>query len=292
MWLLLYVDDMVLTGNNPSLSQHFITALGHQFEFKDLGPQNYVLGLQVNDNATGMHLSQVVYAHDLLQRANMLERKPSSTPVAAKLTLSAHDGMPLSSPTEYRMLVGCLQFLTLTPPDISFAVNNFAQFISNPLSTHMMAVKRILPFTLKAPFMKGLLRPQGISSRISAYSDSDWAWCVDTRRSTTDYLIYHGTNLVSWCSKKQPTVSRSSAESKYRALSHACAETSWLTYLFHELRVCIHFPVYLHCDNLSATYMAANPVFHAQRHHIETRLPFCTGMSGAGQPPSSVSPLR
>lgn len=269
IWLLLYVDDIVLTGNTSSLLHHFITALGHEFELKDLGPLQYFLGLQVTTTAHGLHLSQVKYAHDLLQKANMLECKPCSTPVAPKLSLSSGDGEPLHFPTKYCMLVGCLQYLTLTRLDISFAVNNVAQYMSNPLSTHMLAVKRILRYVKGTLDLGLLIRPQLISSCISAYSDADWAWCVDTRRSTTGYLIYLGTNLVSWCSKKQPTVSHSSAESEYLALSHACAETTWLTYLLQELGVRTHFPVYLHCDNLSATYLAANPVFHARRRHIE-----------------------
>ncbi|KAM2512647.1 hypothetical protein PS1_036897 [Malus domestica] len=197
MWLLLYVDDIVLTGNNPSLLQHFITALGHVFELKDLGPLHYFLGLQVSTKALGMHLTQAKYAYDLLNKANMLECKPCSTHVAAKLSLSAHDGVPLSSPTEYRMLVGCLQYLTITRPDISFAVNNVAQYMSNPLSTHLLAVKRILRY-VKGTLDQGLLlRPQPTSSRLFAFSDADWAGCVDTRRSTTGYLIYHGAKLVS-----------------------------------------------------------------------------------------------
>lgn len=199
----------------------------------------------------------------------MLECKPSSTPLAAKVSLSSHDGRLLSSPTEFRMLVGCLQYLTLTRPGISFAVNSVAQYMSDPRLPHLLAVKRILRY-IKGTMDQGLLlRPQPLSARISAYSDTDSAGCVDTRRSTTGYLIYHDTNLVSWSSKKQPTVSKSSAESEYRALSHACAETTWLTYLFYELGVSTQFPIYLYCDNLSATYMAANPVFYALTKHIE-----------------------
>lgn len=109
--------------------------------------------------------------------------------------------------------------------------------MNNPLSTHMLAVKRILRYVKDTIDQGLLLHPHPTSSRIFAYSDADWAGCVDTRRSTTGYLIYHGANLVSWCFKKQPIVSGSSAESEYRALSHACAETTWLTYLLHELGV-------------------------------------------------------
>ncbi|XP_050117649.1 uncharacterized mitochondrial protein AtMg00810-like [Malus sylvestris] len=194
----------------------------------------------------------------------MVECKPCSIPVAAKTSLSANDGQLLSSPTEFRALVSCLQYLTLTRRDISFAVNTVAQFMASLCQPHLLAVKRILRY-IKGSLTHGLLlRPQPVPSRISAYSDADWAGFVNTRRSTTGYLIYHGSNLVSWCSKKQPTVSKSSAESEYRALSHACSETTWLSYLFYELGIATQFPIHLYYDNLSTTYMAANPVFHAR----------------------------
>ncbi|CAL9010097.1 unnamed protein product, partial [Prunus brigantina] len=196
------------------------------FDIKDLGPLSYFLGLQVLHQNGTLHINQLKYAHDLLQNANLLNSKPASTPLAAKVLLSVSDGALISNPTEYRELVGSLQYLTLTRPDISFAVNTVAQFMN-------------------------------------------WAGCPDSRRSTTGYVITLGTNLISWCSKKQPTVSRSSTESEYRALSHACAETNWLCSLLHELGVRLRFPVQLFCDNLSTTYMAANPVFHARTRHIE-----------------------
>lgn len=269
LFLLLYVDDIVLTGSDSGLLNQFITSLGHAFDIKDLGPLTYFLGLHVHYSHDCLHLSQQKYAHDLLHRHQMLDCKPTSTPLAAKTPLTAADGDLLSFPTAYREVVGCLQYLTITRPDLAFAVNTVAQFMSTPRSSHMIAVKRILRY-LKGTIDFGLtLRPQSLSTRISAYSDADWAGCPDSRRSTTGYLIYLGSNLISWCSKKQPTVARSSTESDYRSLAHACAETAWLSSFLVELGVHLQFPVHLHCDNLSATYLAANPVFHARTRHIE-----------------------
>ncbi|CAL9021646.1 unnamed protein product, partial [Prunus brigantina] len=269
IFLLLYVDDIVVTGSDSTHLQQFISLFGAHFDIKDLGPLSYFLGLQVLHQNGTLHINQLKYAHDLLQKANLLNSKPASTPLAAKVLLSVSDGALISNPTEYRELVGSLQYLTLTRPDISFAVNTVAQFMSAPRTPHLVAAKRILRY-IKGTIDLGLsFTPQPAAARLSAYSDADWAGCPDSRRSTIGYVITLGTNLISWCSKKQPTVSRSSTESEYRALSHACAETNWLCSLLHEPGVRLRFPVQLFCDNLGTTYLAANPVFHARTRHIE-----------------------
>ncbi|KAB2629407.1 hypothetical protein D8674_034202 [Pyrus ussuriensis x Pyrus communis] len=238
---LLYVDDIVLTGNASSLLQTFIAVLGKEFELKDLGRLHYFLGV---------------------------ECKPCPTPVAAKTSLSATSGSPLPDASLYRQIVGSLQYLTLTRPDISFAVQTVAQFMGRPTTDHMDAVKRILRY-LKGTLGMGItFTPSAQPFQLAAYSDADWAGCPDTRRSTTGFCVYLGNNLISWCAKKQRTVSRSSAEAEYRALAFACADTIWILSLLHELRLPVRLPVLMHCDNFSATYMAANPVFHARTKHI------------------------
>ncbi|CAL2229116.1 unnamed protein product [Prunus armeniaca] len=241
---------------------------GH-FDIKDLGPLNYFLGLQVLHKDGTLHINQLKYAHDLLQKANLLNSKPASTPLAAKVLLSVSDGAIISNPTEYCELIGSLQYLTFTRLDISFAINIVAQFMSAPRASHLVAAKRILRY-IKGTIDLGLtFTPQTAAARLSAYSDADWAGCLNSRRSTTGYVITLETNLISWCSKKQPTVSRSSTESEYRTLSHACVETTWLCSFLHELGVRLRFPVQLFRDNLSTTYMATNPIFHAHTRHIE-----------------------
>ena len=130
MILLLYVDDIVLTGSDSSLLSTFISTLGVEFEIKDLGPLHYFLGIEVTSLHSGIHLSQTRYTVDLLNRSSMTDCKPCSTPVSAKTQLSTLEGEPLSDLTEYRRLVGSLQYLTLTRPDIAFAVHHVAQFMS------------------------------------------------------------------------------------------------------------------------------------------------------------------
>ncbi|XP_050368826.1 uncharacterized mitochondrial protein AtMg00810-like [Argentina anserina] len=268
-FFLLYVDDIVVTGSDDGLLQSFIDALGRGFDIKDLGSLHYFLGLQVTPQDKGIHISQLKYTYDLLVKHDMLLSKPVSTPMSSKAVLTATEGDFLSNPSTFREIVGSLQYLTITRPDIAFAVNSISQFMSQPRTPHLIAAKRILRY-IKATLDHVLFfGPQHQPTFLAAYADADWAGCPDSHRSTSGYLVYLGTNLVSWCSKKQPTIARSSAESVYRSLSHASAESTWLAFLLYELGANIQYPIHLYCDNLSATYVASNPVFHARTKHIE-----------------------
>ncbi|KAI5337531.1 hypothetical protein L3X38_016802 [Prunus dulcis] len=268
MILLLYVDDIVLTGSDSNHLRTFIHRLGIEFEIKDLGRLHYFMGVEVSYLPDSVHLTQNKYTLALLKRSNLLECKPATTPTASKTSLSSSHGSPLLDPTPYRQLVGALQYLTFTRPDISYAVQHVSQFMGSPTDVHFEAVKRILRY-LKGTLRSGLpIHLSPVPSLLVAYSDADWAGCPDTRRSTTGYCVFLGKTLISWSAKKQRTVSRSSADAEYRALAHACADTIWIQSLLHELHFSLSKPVLLHCDNLSATYMAANPVFHSRTKHV------------------------
>ncbi|KAI5349105.1 hypothetical protein L3X38_001992 [Prunus dulcis] len=173
VFLLLYVDDIVVAGSDSTHLQQFISLLGGHFDIKDLSPLIYYLGLQVLHKYGTLHINQLKYAHDLLHKANLLNSKPASTPLAAKVRLSISDGALISNPTEYRELVGSLQYLTLTHPDISFVINTVAQFMSAPRTSHLVASKWILRY-IKGTIDLGLtFTPQTAAARLSANSDAD-----------------------------------------------------------------------------------------------------------------------
>lgn len=138
---------------------------------------------------------------------------------------------------------------------------------------HYEAVKRILRF-VKGTLNTGLSLGPSRSSLLSIFTDADWARCIDDRRSTGGYGIFFGPNLISWNARKQPTVSRSSTEAEYKALANGAAEATWIQSLLKELHVMQSRPPVLWCDNLGATYLSSNPVFHARTKHIEVDFHF------------------
>jgi hypothetical protein len=202
----------------------------------------------------------------------MSESKPYPAPCLTGSKMSRFDGEPLHNPTAYRHIVGALQYVTLTRPDIAYSVNQLCQHMHAPTSTHLTAAKRVLRY-LKGSVDYGLQYHKGPLA-ITTYCDSDWAGNPDDRRSTTGFGIYLGSNLISWSAKKQHTVSRSSTEAEYRALSLATAEMFWLRMLLKELQVFLPSPPVLKCDNSGALALASNPVHHARTKHIEVDIHF------------------
>ncbi|KAM1069966.1 hypothetical protein ACFX15_001756 [Malus domestica] len=263
--VLVYVDDILVTGPDSSLCTLFIQNLSAIFPVKDLGPLHYFLGLEIQRSSTGLFLHQTKYLLDLLGKTNMTGAKPCCTPLGS--TKLDHSGPFLSNPTEYRSFVGGLQYLTWTRPDISFAVNQICQFMHAPRDQHMQAAKRILRY-LKGTVSEGLWFRKG-ATHLTTFSDADWAGCLFDRRSTSGYNIFLGSNLISLSAKKQATVARSSTEAEYRSLAHTAAELTWICKIFRDLGFPLSQTPTLWCDNISAISLASNPVFHARTKHVE-----------------------
>jgi len=193
--------------------------------------------------------------------------KPVSSPMATSCKLSKVGSKPLSNPFVYWSMFGALQHLSFTRPDIAFLVNKVAHFMQAPTNEHWSVVKRILHY-LKSTIQHGLFLSRHSSVLLTAYTDADCARSIDDRKFTSSYCVFLGTNLISWSSKKQCTVTRFSTEVEYRGVANAAEEVVWLQSLLHELGLSQSPPIVL-CDNLGVTYLSINPFRRSHFKHVE-----------------------
>jgi histone deacetylase 1/2 len=238
--------------------------------------------VNVRRTPTGFFLSQERYAEDILDRAAMSNCKSATTPIDTKPKVSSSTGVEVPDASFYRSIAGALQYLTLTRPDIAYTVGQICLHMHSPRDVHWNLVKRLLRY-IKGTSGHGLVLHASSTTDIAAYSDADWAGCPDTRRSTSGFCVYLGSSLISWSSKRQPTVSRSSAEAEYRSVANTVAECCWLRQLLGELHCPIDKATVVFCDNVSAVYLSANPVHHRRTKHIELDIHFVREKVALGQ---------
>jgi hypothetical protein len=246
--LLLYVDDMLITGDNSEHISHVKQHLSKEFQMSDLGQLSYFLGIEVQQTQKGFYLSQSKYIQDLLDRSGLTDTRTVATPMDIHLKLRPKDGTPLADPTRYRHIVGSLVYLTITRPYIAHAVHMLSQFVSTPTSVRYGH--------LDSPL------------QLHVYSDATWASDPVDRCSTTGYCILLGSSPIAWKSKKQAAISRSSVEAELRALATTTAEIIWLRWLLADLGVSCDTSTPLLCDNFSAIQIAHDPVKHELTKHI------------------------
>ncbi|CAM8941571.1 unnamed protein product [Rhodiola kirilowii] len=266
--VLVYVDDLIVAGNDSSSISKFKSYLSSCFHMKDLGTLKYFLGIEIAHNSSGLFLSQRKYTLDILSEAGLLGAKPSPLPMESHQRLAVSQSVIFDNPERYRRLIGRLVYLTITRPELSYSVHTLAQFMQHPKVDHWNAAIRVLHY-LKGHPGQGLHLSSSSSLQLHAYCDSDWASCPLTRRSLTGFFITLGQSPISWKTKKQVTVSRSSAEAEYRAMASTCCELIWLKSLLRSLGVAHSAPMRLYCDSQAAMHIAANPVFHERTKHIE-----------------------
>ena len=171
IYLLLYVDDIILIGNNSKHVASLVAALNAVFELNDLGDLNYFLGVQIPRTPVGLHLTQSKYASDILHHFHMENSKPTKTPCYPSTRLLPHDGVALSGPIKYRSLVGALQYLTFTRPNLAFSVHQLCQFMSNPTTIHLEAAKKVVRY-LRGTLHHGISFSPGPLT-LTAFSDAD-----------------------------------------------------------------------------------------------------------------------
>ncbi|KAL5701149.1 hypothetical protein ACHQM5_026518 [Ranunculus cassubicifolius] len=271
-YLLVYVDDIIITGDDSRGIVQIKEALGKVFEVKDLGPLKYFLGIEVARSPKGISLSQRKYVLDLLEDTGMLGCKPVFTPLIPNSKLLADSGDRLRDPSSYQRLVGRLIYLANTRPDISFVVSRVSQFMHAPCQSHLDAVYHILRYLKSCPGL-GLFYAAGTQGPLECYTDSDYGGSYDSR-STTGFCSFRGSHLISWKSKKQSVVSQSSTEAEYRALALGTCEVVWLRTMLGELGFSATTPSVLHCDNRAAIHLASDSVLHERTKHVEIDVHF------------------
>ncbi|KAL7617822.1 hypothetical protein Lser_V15G02568 [Lactuca serriola] len=191
------------------------------------------LGLEVARSKSCISICQRKYALELLQDTGFLASKSTYYSMDPKLKSSNFEGDPITDPSQYRRLIGRLLYLTITRPNISYAVNRLSQFVTTQRQPHLQAVHHLLRY-IKHNLSQGLFFSTRPSLQLKAFSGSDWAGCVDTRRSVIGFCVFLGESLISWKSKKQTIVSRSSTEADYRAVAAVTSELIWLRHLLHD----------------------------------------------------------
>ena len=274
--LLLYVDDMLIVGLNSLRIQNLKGELSKSFAMKDLGPAKQILGIRITRDrkCKKLWLSQEKYIEKVLQRFNMAKAKAVSTPLPTSLKLSVKQ-----SPNEqeeeylqkvpYASAVGSLMYaMVCTRPDLAHAVGVVSRFLSNPGKEHWNAVKWILRYLQGTSSLKlcfGTEKPI-----LCGYTDSDMAGDVDSRRSTSGYLVTFAGGAVSWQSRLQKCIALSTTEAEFIAATEACKELLWMKKFLNELGFTQKRYVLL-CDSQSAIHLSKNPTFHGKSKHIDVR---------------------
>ncbi|XP_038897912.1 uncharacterized mitochondrial protein AtMg00810-like [Benincasa hispida] len=266
--LIVYVDDIVISGDDASEIDILKRRMAEEFEIKDLGRLRYFLGMEVTRSKEGISVSQRKYTLDLLKETGMTGCKPVDIPMEVNTKLSDLSSSAPVNKERYRRLVRKLIYLSHTRLDIAYAVNVVSQFMQSPYEEHMKAVERILRY-LNASLGRGLMFRKSDRRCIEAYTDANWAGSMVDRKSTSSYCTFVWGNLVTWGSKTQGVVARSSTEAEYRAMSLGICEEMWLEKVLIDLNQSHDGPMKLYCDNKAAISIANNPVQHDRTKHVE-----------------------
>jgi hypothetical protein len=212
-YLLVYIDDILLTGSNSAMLNRLIQLLSSKFKLRDLGAVHYFLGIEVQSTGMGLMLRLHKYMFDILTRAGMTSCKPVDTLVSPLKVIILPDNL-FSDPTRFHQIMGALQYLTFTRSDIYFVVNRVCQLMHAPTYSHWVVVKHIIRY-LKGTTSYGFHITRGSSFALHGFTYADWAGSIDDRKSTGGYLVFFGQTPNSWKSYKQRTVARSSTEAEY-----------------------------------------------------------------------------
>lgn len=230
----LYVDDLIITGNNEQLIEDFKNSMKKEFDMSDLGCMKYFLGVEVVQTAAGIFISQRKYANEILERFGMNHCKPVKSPIVPESRLVKDEEGTKVNSTNYKQMIGSLMYLTVTKPDLCYVVSLLACFMDAPTLLHEMAVKRVCRY-LKGTTELGILYKREGQETLLAYSDSDYAGDLDDRKSTSGYVFNVSSAAVAWSSKKQPVVSLSTTEAEFIVAAASACQSVWMQRVLGKL---------------------------------------------------------
>jgi len=275
----LYVDDILIAGTNLEEVKRIKQQFTNHFEMKDMGELNYYLGMKITRTNDFIKLDQAGYVREILEKYNHLlrglEEKKVNTPMERELKLRKNESKSMTpsqreyvSKFPYQNLVGALLYLAInTRPDIAYAVGVLARFNTDPNFRACKALIRVLLYLRGTPDVG--IQFTGKSLDIFGYSDADWAGDLDTRRSTTGYVVYAAGGPIAWQSRLQTTVAVSTMEAEYMAAFGAIQELIWIKGVLSEIGIQLVDPITLRMDAKSAIALAKNPMHHKRSKHID-----------------------
>lgn len=268
----IFVDDTMFTGNDDQCKE-FLELMNKEFEMSMFGQIKFFVGLQIQQNKNGIYITQSKYIREILKKFGMQDSKLVGTPMCTRLKLTKDDDSKEVDQTLYKSMIGKLQYVVHTRPDIALAVGIVARFSAKPRENHMMASKRILRY-LRGTEDYGLWYKFGGNLDLKVFTNADWARNIDDRKSTSGGAFFLGKRLVSWTSKKQNYTSQSTTEVEYVAAVVNCYNIIWFKQLLEGMKVEIKEPVVMFCDNTSAINISKNLVMHSKTKHIAIKYHF------------------
>lgn len=269
----LYVDDLIYTGNDESMMGEFKKSMMKEFDMSDLGKMMYFLGIEVQQLENGIFISQKKYARDILKRFQMEECNAVLNPIIPGFKISKDENEVKVESTFYKQLVGSLIYLTSTRSDLMYAVSLISRYMSQPTKLHLMTAKRVLRY-VKGTISFGILYQKGVSSMLTVYNDSDYAGCLEERKSTLGYAFMISSGVVAWSSRKQPIVTLPTTEVEYVATTTYVCQAMWMKMVLKKLGCDNNECITIFCDNSSTIKLSKNPVLHRRNKHIGVRFHF------------------
>ncbi|WJX51852.1 hypothetical protein P8452_38016 [Trifolium repens] len=265
----IYVDDIIFGSTNATLCKNFSKLMQDEFEISMMGELKFFLGIQINQTKKGTFIHQSKYIKDLLKKFNLEDCKPMNTPMHPTSSLSKEDSESKVDQKLYRGMIGSLLYLTASRLDILFSVCLCARFQSDPIESHLTAVKRIFRY-LKATCNIGLLYQKSNDYKLIGFCDADYAGDKIERKSTRGNCQFIGENLISWASKRQSTIAMSTAEAEYISAAKCCTQLLWMKYQLEDYQISSH-NIPLYCDNTAAIHLSKNPILHSRAKHIDIK---------------------